>query len=512
MQPIISNSVTTQGFDNDVESNFTIEQIALQKVTPYQLRTLVSSEAYCEKVVSYLPQSMGDVSFEVKHTTNKRSRNIASTIEWINESLKSFIPWFVEAQTQANIVGKAYLIFDVSLTEHSENYSFRLPQPFSSFPLLSPLENYINPQTPNDVSSIIPIKIVSYGEYGWTRDNKYLINHHHFDNHSNEIYKNLDETKVIKWANDKISSKSNVDDCQCHIVESSHVIEFTAFDFQDDREALHIGSRSITGQSRGTGVLKNHYVGISFRLIRFLPSLLRYLSFLNATLNRMHRSESIIYRKDSLGETNQMLAKALSQTSGNQLVPNVVELIQEELKTLRGSLKNFGIALIDKKNEIDMISRSMAGIDNLDNIFSKDLIAASKLTEFSLFGMNSQGAGLASLDIRDRMAIAKQTDELFKNHWLPHYLFLATFLGKSSNKVIEGVHNLYIYQVPSFKLTQLESGDWLEKRIKILIDLKNAGVIDEQTILNELSGSGELGRYFAINSSDVERLTENRTK
>lgn len=515
MQPIISNSVTTQGFENDVESNFTIEQIALQKVTPYQLRTLVSSDAYCEKVVSYLSQAMGNVSYEVKHTANKRSRNITPTISWINDCLKAFIPWFVEAQTQANIVGKAYLIFDVV---PDPSIPLELPTPFNYFPLLSPIENYLNLSSQietlnqsNNIIGVTPLKIVSYGEYGWTSDNKFLISNSQFSGHL-EIHNSLDQSKVIKWATDKVSGDINkINDYQHHIIESSHVIEFTAFDYQDDREALNIGNRSLTGQSRGVGVVRQPYVGISFRLIRFLPSLLRYLSFLNATLNRMHRSESIVYKKDNLGETNQMLARQLSQTSipENQLTPSVIELIQEELKVLRSSLKNFGVAMIDKKNEIDMISRSMAGIDNLDNVFSKDLIAASKLTEYSLFGMNSQGAGLASLDIRDRMAQAKQTDELFANHWLPHLLSLANFLGRASNKVIEGTHNLYIYQSPSFKLTQLESGDWLDKRIKVLIDLKNAGVIDNVIILNELSGNGELGQYFSFTGADVDRLTTN---
>lgn len=501
MNSIISNSITTQGFDNDVESNFTINNLQNEKFTYEQLRGLVAIDSYCQKVVSYLPEAMGNVEFEAKATVNKRSRNIRETLSWINNCLKPLIPWFVEAQIEANILGKSYLVFDV----HYENNSITTNQNLKYFPLVEDINYQASNILDVSIKSIIPLKVISIDNYKWSQDNKFLIRiHSGVDGYSFSNINN--EYQINKWVNEKISKYKNdlqkIQNLQYEIIESTHIIEFTAFDYQDNNSQTN--TRKSIKQS---ALLSNQLENVSFRLIRFLPALLRYLSFLNATLNRMHRSEAVIYKKDNLGETNQAIAKFVSQTSDNQLIPNVTELIKEELKILRDSLKNFGVALIDKKNEIDMISRSMAGIDNLDNVFSKDLIASSKLTEYSLFGMNSQGAGLASLDIRDRMAIAKQTDELFNNHWKPQFLYLANCLGESSGKIIEGVHDLYIFQTPSFTLSQLEAAEWLEKRIDILINLKNAGIIDNITILNELSGNGELGRYFSLNDSDVARLT-----
>lgn len=503
MNSRISNSVTTQGFDNDVESNFTINNLIDEKFTYEQLRGLVAIDSYCQKVVSYLPETMGGVEFEVRASVNKRSRNINDTLSWINNCIKPLIPWFVETQIQANIVGKAYLVFDV----HSAIISKNVNENKKYFPLVEAINYQANNTLEKNVKFITPLKIISIDKYRWSDDNNFLIKIHsgvdgfHYSSTNKEY-------QINKWVTEKTYKYKNnlqkIESLQYEIIESSHIIEFTAFDYQDDSHNVQNNSRKSIQE---TALLSNNLENVSFRLIRFLPSLLRYLSFLNATLNRMHRSEAVIYKKNDLGETNQAIAKFVSQTSDNQLIPNVTELIKEELKTLRDSLKNFGVALIDKKNEIEMISRSMAGIDNLDNVFSKDLIASSKLTEYSLFGMNSQGAGLASLDIRDRMAIAKQTDELFANHWKPQLLYLATCLGEGSGKIIQGIHDLYIFQSPSFTLSQLEASEWLEKRINILINLKNAGIIDNLTILNELSGNSELGQYFSLNNADVARLT-----
>lgn len=502
---LVSNELTGQGTNNDVETNFSIKQVIQKGINAYQLRSLVASDSYCQKVVGYLPKSMGAVKFHANITASKRSRNTNNITNWINDNLKTLMPWFVEAQTQANIVGKAYLMFVVETITPKEI-------PYNVLPLLEPIdlnENLESNRLRVGKQVFYKFRVGACDEYVYSRNGEFLIRRYSSD--GSRIFNrfDFDQTKALTYGNQLISRYGNnlkrLEIIQHDIVHVSHVIEFTAFEYQDDREVLLISKkRQRANNNFKLDDLSNN--GISFRLTRFLPALLRYLSFINATLNRLHRSEATIYKKENLGETNQAIARYISQSSGNNLVPNITELIQNELESLRRSLRNFGIALVDKSSEVEMISRSMTGIDNLDKIFSKDLISASGLTEFSLFGMTSVGAGLANLDVRDRAAIAKQTDELFADYWKPHILYLANLLGIGSGQLLPDIHTIAIEQEDSFKLSELEASEWLEKRVKVLLDLLGAGVIDQTAVRNEISSNGSIGRYFALNQADLERL------
>lgn len=500
---LVSNELTGQGTSNDVEANFSIKQVIQKGINAYQLRSLVASDAYCQKVVGYLPRSMGDVKFNATITASKRARNTNTVTNWINDNLKTLMPWFVEAQTQANIVGKAYLMFAVETIAPREI-------PYNVLPLLENLDLKDETNKLQVGKQIFyKFRVGACDEYVYSRNGEFLIRRYSSD--GSRIFNrfDFDQSKALAYGNQLIlkygQNRKRLEIIQHDIVHVSHVIEFTAFEYQDDREVLLISKkRQRASNNFKLDDLSNN--GISFRLTRFLPALLRYLSFINATLNRLHRSEATVYKKENLGETNQAIARHVSQSSGNNLVPNITELLQQELESLRRSLRNFGIAMVDKSSEVEMISRSMAGIDNLDKIFSKDLISASGLTEFSLFGMTSVGAGLANVDVRDRAAIAKQTDELFADYWKPHILYLANLLGIGSGQLLPDIHTVAIHQEDSFKLSELEASEWLEKRVKVLLDLLGAGVIDQTAVRNEISSNGSIGRYFALNQADLERL------
>lgn len=501
MVNIINNRLTNQGdINSDVESNFTLEHVLNKSIPSIKLRALVANDDYCQKVVNLLCSEMSNVKFDLNYSVYKRSRNIKSDIDRIHSELESLIPWFAEAQKEANIVGKSYLIFDV-------NYAREIESPYNNFPLTIDIDWEENKY---GITSLKPLKVVSCDRYFWDKREKYLLQRS--NQSSNAVTaKDLSIDFVEDWVlNNSDEDEEKIEELQFEIINNSHVIEFTAFDYQDDSDIFYRYDRNLSVSLRNRKYIDCEYggdTGVSFRLIRFLPSLLRYLSFLNATLNRMHRSEAIVYKKEDLGELNQALARYVSNNSDNALVPDITDLIKQELTTLQNSLRNFGIAQIDKRHDIEMLSRNLSGLKDLESCFSRDLIAASHLTEFTLFGTTNAGSGLSSLDVRDRAAIAKQTDNLFVNHWVPSLTHIAKSLAKiSPNIQLESHHNIYIVNHESFKLSQLESSEWLQKRIDVLLDLLKEKVIDREIVLKEISSNNSIGKYFNIDDADVTRL------
>lgn len=479
MTEIVQNNITKQGSTLDVAHNFNLSSVISKSYTYNQLRLLVGSESLAEKVVSYLPRTMGDVSFSIGVIgRKKRVRTISEQISWCNTELRKMIPWFVDAQIQANIVGKSYLIFD----------SF-FDSPSKDFPLLHHID-WIR----DSVTGLNPLRVVPHDLYKWNNERTYL---HKI---TNSITGDITETKINKWISNL--NKLDIDKYQYDFIEASHVIEFTAFDYQNDTETIKYLTNNY---------IDNSSIAINYRLTRFIPSLLRYLSFISATLNRMHRSEAVVYKKDNLGDISVELAKyvatqtGLSSSDSIQFEVDASQLIEQELERIQRCLTNFGVVMTDSKNSIDMLSRNMTGVDKLQDVFKHDVIASSGLTEFALFAVTGAGGGLANMDIRDRAAIAKQTDQLFKDHWSPLLLYLA-------NCLLINFRDSHIFNIDaeqSFKLSELESSEWLERRVKVLLDLLDRGVIDKNLVRRELASNNALGHYFMITDSDVEILNEN---
>lgn len=482
----IQNSITSQGTSSDVEKNFTIDDLIEPKYTPSALRLVVEDDSYCYKVVSYYPQAMGNVDFDVKINYLKRSKNEKTTITQINNNLHALIPWFVEAQTQANIVGKAYLVLDANNALDSDYFS-----------LAKPIEN--------SVYNLRGVKVFGVDEVFHTDDDMYVTKRYSQD--AIIAAKILTETDVEQW----ISKQENLpplqkDKIKFNVIHKSHILEFTAFDYQDNREALQIAKRRVYIDNHRDRLDK--YEGISFRLIRFIRACLRFSSFINSVVNRMARSEAIIYQKENLGEINQAIARLVASTSDNNLKPNVEEIIREELTAIRDSMRNFGVTLIDKKNELQMLSRSFAGIGQISDVFYRDLISASALTEYGLFGVTSSGSGLAGEDERDAREKAKNTDDLFSNHWIPLLTWVANLIGRSYG-LNPDKHFIYIDFLPSYKMSSEKRVELVSKHVDTLIKLLDKNIIDKQVILNEISGNGIIGKHFAINELDSERLMQN---
>lgn len=478
MTDIIQNNITKQGSTLDVAQNFNLSSVINKTYTYNQLRLLVGSESLAQKVVNYIPQTMGDVSFSIGIIgRKKRVKNITEEVSWCNTELRKMIPWFIDAQIQANIVGKAYLIFD----------SF-FKSPNNDFPLLHNID-----WVKDNVTGLNPLKVVPGDLYKWNLERTHLYKV------SNLLNGNIDANKINTFVSNL--DKSKINQHQYDFIDNSHIIEFTAFDYQNDTESFkNISSQYVNDSS----------IAINYRLTRFIPSLLRYLSFISATLNRMHRSEAVIYKKDNLANINLEIAQYVSTQTGVssndpiQFEHDVNQLVEQELERIQKCLTNFGVVMTDSKNSIDMLSRNMSGIDKLQDVFKHDLIASSGLTEFSLFAVTGAGGGLSNMDIRDRAAIAKQTDQLFKDHWSPMLLYLA-------NCLLIKFNDSYIFNIEaeqSFKLSELESSEWLERRVKILLDLLDKGVIDKKLIRRELSSNNSLGHYFMITDADVEYLNQ----
>jgi hypothetical protein len=477
MSEIIHNNITKQGTSLDVAQNFTIYEAIAKQYTPREIRALVASEATCQKVVSFIASKMSVVDFSVKTLRKKRTKTIDDEVINTNRVLRNLIPWFQKAQIQANIVGKAYLVIDYHNPEGNDTgYQLVAPITWSS----------------TEIDSLAAVEVLSGDLYIWSKSRKYLIKR-------GLAISKLDDSNIDLWLTKRRANSKALD--LLDVIEESHILEFTAFDYQNDTDIYG------NNYDNNLSFRRLNYNPISYRITRFISSLLRYLSFVSATLNRLHRSEAIVYSKDNLGENNLELSKNIAQRSGifdeSSIKASVTELIENELERVRASLTNFGITLIDKKNSVEMLARSMSGIDKLHDVFKQDLIASSGLTEFALLGFSSSGGGLASLDNRDRKAIATEVDEQFSNHWKPILQYLASSLLID----YEEYYSVEITQLKSFTLTELESADWLEKRVNVLLNLLDKGIIDKESIRKEILSNNALGNYFLFDYDDNKRLT-----
>lgn len=567
MGDIIYNRITKQGDKRDIAQNFTINDAIEQQYSAKTLRAVVASESIPRKVVDFLPKTMADVGFDVEVAGSASSENTEDTI-WVTDQLKRLIPWVTEAQIMANIVGKAYVVFDRYQTLFDEE---RLND-LQSIPKRGGADN-LNPDvediqvvgtesedqnglldlfstpviadsaedfelTPDEqlkevfplaygiewteeiIDTVYGVQILPGDFYSWTSDGNYLyksLNSAAFSDGSNTTANKktiLSSRQLSEWLEDKKKdlpdkSESFKRKFQTEIIHRSHVIELFAFDYQDDSVyAYKKGPVKVGANTKSTPKQ-------SYRLTRFIPAFLRYSSFINATLNRIHRSEFLAYAKENLGDLAQDIAKALAiqeRTTGTNIpeigTTEVNEVIKQELERIMDSATNMGIVMYDKKHKLDIVSRTFTGVKDFNNIFRDGLISASGLTEFVLFGINSAGTGLASMDIRDRKFIADQADSLWADHWVPPLIHIANLLALTRDDVNLNVDVLKINLEKSFKLTDSEMSEWIQRVIDSRIKLLEQRVLTPAMVLRELASDSMLGKHFLLIKEDVEKHIE----
>lgn len=346
---------------------------------------------------------------------------------------------------------------------------------------------------------IAGVEIVDGDVYKMSSDGRFLYRNWSLGQHSAPQQQEINIKKTLtKWYNDDPYGNSN----ELDIIHKSHVIEFTAFDYQEqkqDRPNRH----GIDGHSLSGNTTVAHP---SYRLTRFVSALLYYDSFVNSVLNRTHRSEFIAYKKPNLGDTNLELARlsAAADFSHPAIPAPVLDpttAIETELQTIANSALNLGVVLVDKDCDLTMIARSFTGIQNVHDVFRPIVIGASGLTEFTLMGLTMAAAGLNSHDVRDRMAIASQVDALFRDTWQP-------ILEQLANKIATSYPSFPTYSYlsikpeSSFKLTELEIADVLDKLVATRLALVEKGIISREELRAELKGDGLIGKYFIITEPD----------
>ena len=556
---IIYNPLTKQGTKSDVAQNFTISDAIGKTYSHRQVRALVGSEAIPRKVVDYLPKVMSDVQFDVQVAGTSSDDNEDDTI-WITDQIRSLIPWMTEGQIVANTVGKAYLVFDRYQEFYEEDRLTDIQtQPKTQAAemdnqtddtddadgteSISPLDELLNMKldtgsdsdyelTPDEklqeklplpfpidwsqeiIESVYGVQILPGDFYGWTPDGEYLYRNTDSalrgkNSFQGERKINLSSKSVVKWVQNQ---KEHVDDddkmqkSKYLVVHRSHVIELFAFDYQDD--TIYDDKKTlIIGENNRKKPRTSH------RITRFIPAFLRYASFLNATLNRIHRSEFLAYAKENLGDLALDIARAMAESnlgSGatgtatpEEANANVMLVMQQEMQRILDSAMNQGLVMYDAKHKLDIVSRTFTGLKDFNNIFRDNLIAASGLTEFVLFGINSAGTGLASMDIRDRKFIADQSDSLWADHWMPPLLHLANLLSMTKDLINLEKDVLKIRLEKSFKLTDTELAEWVERVINSRAKLLEARVLTPAMVLKELSSDSMLGQHFTLVKEDV---------
>jgi hypothetical protein len=568
---IINNPLTRQGSDLDVEALFSIDKLTNRKFTAAQLKALTAVESLPRKVVSYLAEVMGNVAFSVSlrdaasgyATEDLRwiTNQLQSLSSWMVETQikantvgKAYLvidadrvafdvntytvvnqeipvsPVDFNSQERSQLLDGGFSVPTDSANRYSvensaRNFTQVVPDEriVDYFPLSVPIE-WENEK----IERLTAYHVLSGDEYVWSSDRKYLYRKSgDFQGSTNGFgatgidgvsrYRIRNED-VLKWANSKLSGQSGTDNAamsaseriqsaQYEVIEASHLIELTAFDYQDDIGAdtndgvMTMGSMTIGRNGRAI-MSAGKEKKVTFRLARFASAFLRYITFVNLSLNRYARSEFLAYAKDGLGDINLDIARALATQNGaagimgGQQEVDPLAVIQAEMERILKSSAN-GLVMYDAKHRLEMIPRTFAGVDKLYDVFSADLIGASGLTEFTLFGKNNAGAGLASLDIRDRKMVADSADNLWADHWMPTLSHLARQLAHSVDSVID-VDDIVLSADDSFKLTQQETGEWLKDQIEARVPLIELGVFSAQEIRDELLRSSELGNSFNI--------------
>lgn len=528
----INNSLTRQGTAKDVAEYFDINDIKSRVYSQDQLRAVVSASWMCQKVVGNIPKEMVNVQFGLTLTGQPGKNRSIQDLTLIQEQLRRLMPWFGETQRRANIVGKAYLLIDVDSVdpilsnieaeespeealindEEDQRYfdtSISTTIDSSAFVNEVPLERLMERfpySLPLDWSAFSNVQIsgadVLDGDvYEFDSKNRFLMKKFAASTTGVVTSGNGVDVRATlnKWYNQDPDGDTNTTE----LIHRSHVIEFLAFDYQEPKN-------SNGNDSKFDKDLRKTSCGstASFRLTRFIDALLYYQSFINATLNRVHRSEFLSYQKENLGDTNLEIARAMaSNPSHPSAPPNIIDssaAITDELNTIANSALNLGVVLTDTTSNMTMLSRSFSGLNNIHDVFRPIIIGASGLTEFTLFGLTMASAGLNSHDVRDRMAISGQVDILFRDSWQP-------IIEKLSNQVAQSYQfpvNAYlaVKASTSFKLTELEIADVLDKLVDTRIKLVELGVISREELRAELKGDGLLGKYFII--SEPDKTTE----
>jgi Protein of unknown function (DUF1073) len=535
-QPI-KNSLTRQGSKKDVAQYFDVDQIVSHDFTPDQLRAVVSASWMCQKVVAHIPKEMVNVQFGLTLTGQTGKSRSVQDLTIIQEQLKRLMPWFGEAQKRANIVGKAYLLIQttdvdpinvdiqnqetidevfaeeieelkygntISLNSNNQygtdDETISAQQLEIRFPYSLPLD-----WTRFSQIQVSGIDILDGDMYTFEKNKRFLIKNEQIKRSSNIDIPDINiEQTLSKWYNESPDG----DDKTLEIIHRSHLIEFTAFDYQPPKTEKVKGS-PVDKDLRGKKSCEN----ASFRLTRFITTLLYFESFVNATLNRVHRSEFISYKKENLGDTNLEIARASANNPSHPSAPpNVIDpeaAILDELNTIANSALNLGIVLTDKTSDIALVARSFTGLNNVSDVFRPLIIGASGLTEFSLFGLTMVAPGLSTND-RDRMAISGQVDILFRDAWQPLIESIANHIA-ISYKTFPTNSYLSVKAISSFRLTELELADVLDKMIDTRLKLIAQGIISKEELRSELKGDGVLGKYFSLSEPDKATQKEIQT-
>jgi hypothetical protein len=91
---------------------------------------------------------------------------------------------------------------------------------------------------------------------------------------------------------------------------------------------------------------------------------------------------------------------------------------------------NLGVLLISLDTEIQILSRDLGGLSEIIDEFKALTIAASEMSEVSLFGFSSKGSGLANVVDKDRDETNAKTDALLER-WVSLMAPVIDLIAKS---------------------------------------------------------------------------------
>jgi hypothetical protein len=148
-------------------------------------------------------------------------------------------------------------------------------------------------------------------------------------------------------------------------------------------------------------------------LIRFWEYYKLYKDLVAVIHNLISRKEVLVVKHTGLKENLSMM----SAEEGRQYIGNIIRSISD-------NAFNLGVLLLDSEVELDILSREIGSLSQFLSEYRVNLIGASYMSEISLFGFSSQGAGLANLVDKDRESTNKNIDGFIRNYWKPNLDFI----------------------------------------------------------------------------------------
>ena len=413
----LTNALTRIGTNQDPSKHTRIPKIHL--LSKEEVQNLHACHDIPAKVVEFYPNEMAREGIELNFGEEDAGQNTDTIKAWVIKRIRELhlFPKLVDAQIQANTFGGAVILLRID-----DGRPHNLP---------------VDPDNIRGIRGLIvknkhqvsPVYIGSS-----VRNPEYY--EFNFDANDNFDDPNVPITEVEKARREIINRIANT---SLNRVHASRVIRFDGVNVSEEM------------------MERNGGWGISV-LDRFWEPYKRYDQALAAADIILHKLEVPIFKIHGL------VAK---QASNDQ---KVVSHLKARLELVKQSLVLLGAAVIDKDLEdIDYITRSLDGIDEVLEQFVRRVVSAADIPESFLFGMTTGGRGLSDNGMWERAFVAQRTAHKQNMKWLgPINCFLSYLMMSQESPTQGALPSSWSFEFrDTLQLTPKEAAELRETQSKV---------------------------------------------